>query len=369
MNKKPYSKDNFIKTFVNQMYGILIGIGIGSILFASDFDPSLWFNIVMVLFVTGVVVIYWWDWIEYIEKEIISAKSELMIDFAILITLEMLFVYYNRPSLLAFAFIVLSLCDLLWVLNHIRLNQTYKKESKSNACNKKWIFEKLTSSFIYLLLWISMLYIIPTLTSPFDQILTVIFFIGAFVIVRKVSFRQVKKSSVYEIRKAGDLDVSAILSINHSYFNDGSLILLKKYNIKEIVALVRDERILVAINSQGTLVGYLVTAQNGALNYLKDTVFKDETVKLELKKSQHVLLEQIAVDKEMTGTGIGSLLIQDFIQKANQPILSFVAVEPFNNDTSIKFHEANHFIHVGDFSRDVFMDRENYVSYLYMFER
>ena len=98
-------------------------------------------------------------------------------------------------------------------------------------------------------------------------------------------------------------------------------------------------------------------------------VFKDENVKLELKKSQHVLLEQIAVDKEMTGTGIGSLLIQDFIQKANQPILSFVAVEPFNNDTSIKFHEANHFIHVGDFSRDVFMDRENYVSYLYMFER
>lgn len=221
---------------------------------------------------------------------------------------------------------------------------------------------------IYLTLWLVMLYVIPSVSSPFDQILTSIAFIGAFMIVRKVSFRQVKKSSAYEVRKAGDLDVSEILRINHSYFNEGSLILLKKYSIKELIALVREERIIVAINSEGQLVGYVITLQNGALNYFKHIIFKDEHIQNELKKNKHLLIEQIAVDKDLTGVGIGSLLLKDIIDQEKQTILSFVAVEPFYNEVSIHFHEGNHFTHIGDFSKETFLDRENYVSYLYMIE-
>lgn len=77
-----------------------------------------------------------------------------------------------------------------------------------------------------------MRYVIPEVDAPYHQILTVVLFIGAFILVRKVSFRQVKKSSAYEIRKAGDLDVSAILSINNSYFNEAHSSFLKNIRSK-----------------------------------------------------------------------------------------------------------------------------------------
>lgn len=125
---------------------------------------------------------------------------------------------------------------------------------------------------------------------------------------------------------------------------------------------------MVAINSEGVLVGYVVTTQNGALNYFKHITFKDEEVYHELKKNKHLLIDQIAIDKELQGIGIGSLLIKEILNKEKQIILSFVAVEPFYNEISIKFHETNHFIHIGDFCKDVFLDRENYVSYLYMIQ-
>ena len=77
----------FINIFVNEMYAILIGIGIGNVLFAQKLDLSNIPDVIMALFVTSVVLLYWWDWTEYLEDNIVTTKRELIIDFAVLIAL------------------------------------------------------------------------------------------------------------------------------------------------------------------------------------------------------------------------------------------------------------------------------------------
>ena len=72
-------QSRFVSHFVDQMYVILIGLGIASIAFSLDLESHPFFHLLMSLFVTTVALIYWWDWKDYFENDVISSKSEFVV--------------------------------------------------------------------------------------------------------------------------------------------------------------------------------------------------------------------------------------------------------------------------------------------------
>ncbi len=112
-------KKKFIGQFVDEMYSIIIGLGIASILFQEAFEPSSVLQILTIFIITYVILMYWWDWAEYISTEVYSTKRELIIDFIILFTMELFYVFYNQLLYLSLAFFILGICDFIWVSNYI----------------------------------------------------------------------------------------------------------------------------------------------------------------------------------------------------------------------------------------------------------
>lgn len=366
MAKKKADKDTFISTFVNQMYGILIGIGIGSILFDSAFDVGNWFNIAMVIVVTVMVVFYWWDWIEYIEGDIVSSKSEIIADFLVLIALELLFVFYNDPTSLALVFIALAVCDLIWVVNHIVYMKKEKKGYQSGASNIRWIAEKFAGIAIYAVLYLIFVFVTPRMNQTFQNIATVVLVILAFTAVRRLSFNEVFKARAYKTRMADDKDSVAIADINQDYIDDDHPALIQKLTVRDVLERIRKKEIIVAQNSKKKVVGYALIAHEGAKPYLPDTVFPDQKLKERVTDGPHVLLEQIAVKSDCRREGIGGILLRAVRAMSRDDLLSYVANEPVDNVESTAFHESHGFMPVGTFTSDDFAGRKNYKSTLYM---
>jgi len=365
MAKKKADKDTFIRTFVNQMYGILIGIGIGSILFDSAFDIGNWFNIAMVIVVTVMLVFYWWDWMEYIEGEIVSSKSEIIADFLVLIALELLFVFYNEPTSLALVLIALAICDLIWVMNHILYMKKERKGYQSGASNIRWIAEKLAGIAIYATLYLVFVFLHPLVPTFVQNVTTVILVILAFTAVRRLSFNEVFKARAYKTRWADDKDSVAIAAINNDYIDDDHPALIQRLTVRDVLERIRKKEIIVAQNSKKNIVGYALVSNRGAKPYLPDTQFPDQKLRDKMMSGPHILLEQIAVKVDCRREGIGGILLKAVLDRIDETLLSYVAISPVDNVESTAFHEHHGFMPVGTFRRDVFAGRNDYRSTLY----
>ena len=146
-------EDIFLVDFVNRMYAILIGLGITKVLFDDEMKNFDILSISSGLFIVVVITIYWWDWNDYISDNIVNSKSEFVIDFSILIILELLFVYHNDIRKISFVLVLVSLFDLLWVVEHVRRRGHSFYDDKEKIRKRKvrsWVVKRIFGIFVYL---------------------------------------------------------------------------------------------------------------------------------------------------------------------------------------------------------------------------
>ena len=170
---------------------------------------------------TSIVLIYWWDWTEFISNNVVSNKREFAIDFLILIILEFLFGYFDSPLHLSLILLILGCLDMLWVVNHL-----YQFPELFRLKGKKWITEKILDILIYAFC-LGSIYLTRNVIPVWAQGGIIIF---GFVIVRNFGFSQVrnthsirsllrKRKDEFQFRKALPKDATNIIEINNDYLN------------------------------------------------------------------------------------------------------------------------------------------------------
>ncbi len=354
--------NKFIGTFVNEMYAILLGIGIGNVLFVQQIDLSNLFEVLMGLFITAVILIYWWDWTEFINDNVVTSKREFIIDFGILICLEVLYLYYNDPHNLIIIFFILSLLDFFWVFNYI----IYKSDNFI-ANSKKWILEKIVAIIIIGAAWILL-----TTLREIHILMQGLIVIASFIAIRLTSFRQLTQISDYELIEAKEKDLQALCNINNSHLNpDGK----KSFIISKITPQLVSDKIaqehqyyILNIKNEDKIIGFIELSNGVEKGILDQVTWINEDNKVRIINSDKDIkyIEKIAIHPDYAGKGIGTAIYRNlFDLLPSYSFYSFVMVAPFHNEGSVKFHEKMNFKATGTFSAPHFAGFENYQSILY----
>ncbi|GAA0327686.1 hypothetical protein GCM10008967_17740 [Bacillus carboniphilus] len=361
MNKE----NKFIGKFVNEMYAILLGIGISNIIFVQQIDLKDFSQSIMALFVISVALVYWWDWSEYVESDVRTTKREFIIDFLILLNIEMLFAYFYDLKGLAVAFIVLGFLDLAWVIN----NQYEAKKAGTFQKNraKTWILEKCIVIAIYTFSWLLISF---TFVSNY-HLLQMICVIFSFILVRNVGFNNVKDSREFSFHKASYQDIQDIVDINNSYFDGGvhtGGFLMKKIIPNDVrKAIDFQERVyFVAKDSKGQTVGYIELNSAFPVEVLGDLEGLSQEEQESILSNQYYI-EQVAIKEDQQRKGIGSYLYNQVLQTfPDRNFTAFVVSQPIRNDSSIRFHRKVGFKDAALFKKDQYAGMSPYESILFI---
>lgn len=188
------SESRFVVTFVNQMYVILLGIGIGNV-FLRDFALAEFDKAVAAIFVIIVVVFYWLDWVEGVEHSVSTTKGEFWIDLLILLSLVPLFAYYHEPIILALLFLWLGVVGLLWRINHYWIDAHC---TASQLPHK--LFQKVYALLVYAVSFIAVRFISIQLSSRLSstatKLLQLTVIAVAFAVVYRFFFREPTKRTI-----------------------------------------------------------------------------------------------------------------------------------------------------------------------------
>ncbi len=362
------SKNKFISMFVNEMYAIIIGIGIGHILFVQQLNLKNLNDMVMVLFVTTIVLTYWWDWSEYIEADVQTSKREFAIDFFILIFLESLFAYYNNPAQLAIILFILAVLDLIWMINFVWESN---KESRNSIIKAKtWLKEKILVILVYACTW-SIFYVFKD--NLYFYLQTAIIIIS-FTTARYIGFRYLKKAKNLIFRPAAPSDIQAIVKINNQYTElgnnaDNHGLLLKKLDMENVENSIaaNTNRYFVAQTSDSVINGFIEIADHFADNLLEHIQWEDEIMRDIVLSDRTIYIEQVAVDKNFQSQGVASYLYHSIFEMFPDTVFTaFVINRPIKNTSSISFHKKQGFKKAAYFESKQFLGMTNYESILFV---
>ncbi len=359
------ARDNkFIGVFVNNMYIIIIGLGMTNYVFTQDFSSLRVFDTLSVLFVTLVVLLYWWDWTEFIESEVVSSKRELFIDFIIFFCIELLYVFYDQPLRMAFAFLLLGFADLIWVTNYIY--EMNAKQKGSTIDKTGWIFEKLLCITLYGISFLAIWFID---IGPYTVWVDLAIIIGTFLLVRNIGFLNVKKDKIFFCNPDLD-DVPALLKINKSYLGkkrkDGYLI--NKMELAEVTKDIEKEDCpyYVAKGREGTVLGYVKVSQGLDEEYLQDIEWLEGEIRRKVETEPCIYVDQVAVARGNRHKGIARFIYQNLLDSYPQRnFAAFIIEKPVENRISMKFHEKLGFRKGAVFSREEYLGIQNFKSILY----
>jgi L-amino acid N-acyltransferase YncA len=349
----------FIGTFVNEMYAILLGIGIGNVLFAQNLDLGNIFEVVMILFVIGVILVYWWDWTEYVSENVISSKIEFVVDFLILIALELLFSFFNNPYFLIRVFIGLGVLNLLWVINYNIHTRAF-----GNKRSLWWMLEKVIVIVIYVVVFILITYVLPKNANYISAGLIII----SFVIARFIGFSQLRGSHSFKIRKAKPDDASAIVSLNNKWYTEGSNnkgFLVTLLDEKQVAKDIESDTVtyFIAESKKKELQGFVSVSDSPEEGIMDSVTWIDKKLEEKFKKVNNKYIEKVAVVEGAEKKGLGRALYQRLFQEYPKYILySFAAYYPKINEASINFHTRMGFKKSGIFERDEFLGIKDYRS-------
>ena len=348
----------FISTFVGELYAILIGIGITSVIYDKT-NLTNGLDIVMAIFVTIVVTLYWWDWAAYVSSYFVASSYEFVIDFINLVVLEFLFVYFNDVQTLAIIFFVLGIIDFVWVANY--LWQSGEKPSLRNG----WVQQKITAIFLY---GVSLLIVAQDkITLPLE--LLVLTVIVTYALVRLFCFKGVKREASINLRAAKVRDIESILEINHQYVdkNLNDKFLISKLNRNDLDQLIySDSKKILVSSDKSTILAYAIISYNIPFDLLNGIQWLDPSFDFSIQNKDYLYIDQIAVNPDFLRENNGREFYEKLIneQSLSSVTCAFVALEPRCNITSLKFHESLGFRKAALFKRDKFAGIENYKSLL-----
>ncbi|MCF7857699.1 MAG: GNAT family N-acetyltransferase [Candidatus Cloacimonetes bacterium] len=352
------SKNRFINTFVNEMYAILIGIGIGNILFGQGLDFGNIMDLVMVFFVTTVVLKYWWDWTEYISDNVVSSKREFALDFMILILLEFLFGFYNQPQKIALIFLGLAALNLLWVINHLL---EFKEKNKPKA--NKWLLEKVLAVMIFSVV----LLIIVKFGDLLPHYLEVAMIIIGYFVVRKVSFRQLKDKKGTQIRAAVPEDAETITELNNSALHSKSPsgFMISKLEVRKVREQIKtgETDFHVIFKKKGKILGFIEISKSADNSILEEVDWIDFFQKDRFEKGDGRYIEKIVIKPENRNKDLGKTFYEYLFDNYRDHLLyAFITIKPINNQASMNFHEKNDFIKSAIFTSKEYSGLKNYQS-------
>jgi len=147
----------FIRNFVNAVYGILLGYGFSkaiwniygsfkvknpdSLLIYSFYNEP--FQYVLVLFAIIVLCVHWWDWRLGVSEYVSTNILEFIINILILLNIEWLFFEIDCFKNFSFLMATLALFNFIWVVN-FRIQRF--KESELNL--KKYLYQRMVWTHI-----------------------------------------------------------------------------------------------------------------------------------------------------------------------------------------------------------------------------
>lgn len=363
-------KARVLAEFVQEMYVILFGIGLGNMLFLEKVDISEPLGMsyaFSAIFTISIAIKYWLDWATYLSGEVRSTGNEFIINFAILVNLLLFFVYFKNPIILAGLFIGLGFLDLIWVLNYLHENTVVLRLSRK--ANVKWILEKVFAIIVYLLVLILLFYFeIP------KYLMTVILIIG-FIIVRNISFRTVKQTRGLKFRKAKIEDANSIVDIH----NQNARKNIKSNGQGFLLEETSDERLIKKFNDNATqyfvstiknkVVGFLqisIGIPSDELEEFENTIFYSEEDK-QLIDNRHIHILTVGVSRGYKKTGVGKFIYQSLFRRfRGYSFSAYVVEKPIKNNASKVFHEKLGFEIMGRFISDFYYSLEDYRSILYL---
>ncbi len=353
------TKIGFVARFVDELYVILIGLGLANVIFGLDplGHPSL--PLLMALFVTTVVVLYWWDWKATFEDSIISNRTEFAIDLLILITLEFLFRYFDDPQRLIQTFVVLGLLDLAWVINYVvRFHQEHA------ARRRAWIAEKLFVILIYSVVAA----LIATAASAWPIPLQDAMIVVTFAIVRFVGFRQAKQASRLAFRAAVHSDATAIAEINNDHFRATGEqgFLITELDPADVSEEIENGAALycVATDTRGDIQGFIELYLEPDQE-VRESKWSDPELKHRFEKSDKLYIAKVGVSASAARLGVGRFMYSKLKEEHDaEALYAFVVLEPIRNTASVKFHESLGFQQVAGFASESFLDLSPYASAL-----
>ncbi len=362
MNTDETLHKKFITKFVGVLYAILIGIGITNVIFTLELSIENWFRIVLALFVTVIVALYWWDWASYVEKQFIATPAEFGIDFAGLIVLEFLFVHFQEPVKLAATFLALGVVDFFWVINHIR-----QSPEQSYKLRKWWIVQKVLGltgygTGFFMVIW---------LQHSFSTVQLGAIVMLTALLVRIFCFRDVRRENILTFRAALPDDVTQISAINRAYLEDNldDAFLLEELSEPDLNKLLTDRPARLYAATKGTAVmAYTKVDWKIDENILSSLIWLDPHLEQGVRNRDILHIEQVAVNPVHDGRGIGRSFYRWLLKKHSELLpCAFVALHPRCNAASIRFHAAVGFEKAAVFRSDMFLGQRNYQSLLYVF--
>jgi L-amino acid N-acyltransferase YncA len=350
----------FVSRFVGELYVILIGIGIANVILRQQIDLTKWIQIVLAVFVTVIVSLYWWDWAAYVEKYFLATPVEFAIDFACLIVLEFLFVHFKEPVRLAWNFLALGVVDLIWVINHI-----WQRPEQTFSIRRRWVLQKILGLAIYGG-GLSLVLFMHNKGFGIERL-------GASVIltaflVRWLCFREVRRIYVATFRAAHKDDTPRIVQINRDYIDTArsDAFLLESLSEREVRSLRGESpaRLFVAVRGS-TILGYAKVSNALDESILSSLTWLDPLLATSVRNGKILHIEHIAVDPRHVGKGIGRSFYEWLMRRQPKSVpCAFVALTPRCNASSLRFHASLGFEKAAIFRRGEFLGQNDYQSLL-----
>jgi L-amino acid N-acyltransferase YncA len=379
-------RTRFLSTFVNEMYAILLGLGMAEVLFSQDFKQALvgipdnpkQIHIPLAcLFCVAIVLTYWSDWAEDIEKDVRMTAREFVLDFLILLNLELFFVFLSdgfAPVILGYLLLSLAFWDALWVVNYVC--ELGPRRATAPVQCMRWVGEKVLA-LVICSLGIAALYLVPRSSlSGWAGMVDLSILVVTFISVRLLCFNQVRRKKRLRFRKAHREDVSAIVNIHNQHVFDVSAekldygFLLERVSADQVSQKMTtgESDFFVAVDVGQEVVAYAELYHGIPDGLLRDTSWHTEQWQSLVRDNPCCYIECVAVRRDCLGRGVGHYVYRRLRDRfPGQLLAAFIVISPRSNTYSVAFHRHEGFVAVGRFKRDRFRGLQNYESSLMLY--
>ncbi len=362
----------FVGTFVNEMYAVLLGIGMGSIVFRKDFTLTDVTGLASAAFVLVVVLVYWWDWVEAAQRRVISTFRELTIDLLFGFVFLLLFAYSNDSLKLSAALIALACLDFVWVLNFCLTHETRRQISSKQAL--RWLVAKLLALAIF----VGAFLLITWLQGRVAREWTLLVVLVSFFVVRCAFFRVLSRITQYCFRPATPEDAEAIATIHNAHAlpssedaapSSGFLLAEKTPESINRAITVASSRYFVATTPEGEVVGFVAVQDALPKPQIGSICWNHETARERCLAQSTRHIDTVAVAPGFNGRGVADFLYEQLEATDHAAAwTAFVAIAPASNVRSLRFHLSHGFVSAGAFSAPEFKGLTNYRSELLVCE-
>lgn len=358
----------FVGVFVNEMYAILLGIGLGSVIFSESFELTNARSVVLAVFATAVVLVYWWDWTDFVGEHVATSLGELFLDFLELIVMVYLFRTHESPAAFAATLAVLAVSDLVWVANHLRGCVACRRLHSSG-----WIPRKFLGVAILGAVWLVVRFGEPGLRALHPIVghwMPVVVLVAGFLAVRRFASSHVRSVPRARFRPARAADAAGIAAVHAQWAGERTeeagflLTPLKREDVERSLESEND-RYFVVVGEEEEVLAFASVSDGVPSGLRSDLDWFEEFPREEFEREPRRVVDLVAVRGDRTRRGLGGFLYHSlFARYPESWWCGFVSVAPRRNAASLAFHEAAGFRYAARFRRSGFLGQKDYESLL-----